>query len=130
MLSADGKCKTFDQSADGYVRGEGSGAVFLKPLDRALADGVFAQAIRPPTVPPRTSRLRLAVMASHRTVELRNAAHTLAQAARAAGFEPRQRPVVIAHDEEFEDEPIEVMPRQSASQVFDFEAPERIRRAA
>jgi polyketide synthase PksN len=39
MLSTDGKCKTFDQNADGYVRGEGVGAVFLKPLDMAEADG-------------------------------------------------------------------------------------------
>ena len=39
MLSSDGRCKTFDKRANGYVRGEGSGAVFLKRLDRALADG-------------------------------------------------------------------------------------------
>ena len=38
-LSPDGRCKTFDESANGYVRSEGSGCVILKPLDRALADG-------------------------------------------------------------------------------------------
>ncbi len=38
MLSSEGKCKTFDKSANGYVRGEGSGAIFLKPLDKAEAD--------------------------------------------------------------------------------------------
>ena len=41
--------------------------------DRALEHGVFAQAIRPPTVPVGTSRLRLAVMASHTKSELREA---------------------------------------------------------
>ncbi len=39
MLSGDGKCKTFDKDANGYVRGEGCGAVFLKPLSAAVADG-------------------------------------------------------------------------------------------
>ncbi len=39
MLSNDGKCKTFDKSANGYVRGEGVGAMFLKPLSLAEADG-------------------------------------------------------------------------------------------
>ena len=38
---------------------------------RALEEGVFAQAIRPPTVPEGTSRLRLTVMATHRPAELR-----------------------------------------------------------
>jgi FkbH-like protein len=39
MLSIDGKCKTFDKDANGYVRGEGSGAVLLKPLSKAVEDG-------------------------------------------------------------------------------------------
>ena len=32
MLSEDGHCKTFDKSANGYVRGEGVGVIILKPL--------------------------------------------------------------------------------------------------
>ena len=61
----------------------------VRICEAALAEGVFAQAIRPPTVPPGTSRLRLAVMASHREAELRAAARTLARAARTAGSDPR-----------------------------------------
>ena len=46
--------------------------------ERALARGVFAQAVRPPTVPAGSSRFRLSVMASHTKTELREAAHILA----------------------------------------------------
>ena len=39
LLSPDGKCKTFDKSANGTVIGEGVGALVLKPLDAAIEDG-------------------------------------------------------------------------------------------
>ncbi|GAX60238.1 polyketide synthase module and related protein [Candidatus Scalindua japonica] len=39
MLCEDGRCKSFSDKANGYVRGEGVGAVFLKPLSKAIADG-------------------------------------------------------------------------------------------
>jgi phthiocerol/phenolphthiocerol synthesis type-I polyketide synthase C len=39
MMASDGRCKTFDARADGYVRGEGCGIVILKRLSAALRDG-------------------------------------------------------------------------------------------
>ena len=36
MLSPDGRCKTFDSSANGYVRGEGCGVIILKRLSAAI----------------------------------------------------------------------------------------------
>jgi thioester reductase-like protein len=39
MMASDGRCKTFDARADGFVRGEGCGVVILKRLADARADG-------------------------------------------------------------------------------------------
>jgi glycine C-acetyltransferase/8-amino-7-oxononanoate synthase len=54
--------------------------------ERALERGVFAQGIRPPTVPEGSSRLRFTVMATHEPEELRQAAHQVGEAAREIGL--------------------------------------------
>jgi 8-amino-7-oxononanoate synthase len=84
------------------VVGDGQAAMRLSAA--ALERGVFAQGIRPPTVPAGTSRLRLAAMASHTPGELRLAAGALGGAAREVGIEPSEllagpevrRPLTIA----------------------------------
>jgi 8-amino-7-oxononanoate synthase len=68
----------------------GDAADAVRASERSLERGVFAQAIRPPTVPAGTSRLRLAVMASHTKSELREAAAVLAAAV--AGAAPDAAP--------------------------------------
>ena len=91
----------------------------MRICEAALERGVFAQAIRPPTVPAGTSRLRLAVMASHTNDELRDAARVLGRAAlraasgrrRACRSPPRRRP-------------------RRRRAIFDGDAEERLQRAA
>jgi hypothetical protein len=60
----------------------------MQLCQEAIERGVFAQAIRPPAVPPGTARLRLTAMASHTDSELCTAAHALGDAARAIGLDP------------------------------------------
>ena len=81
-------------AAEGFASG---GATQIVPLtvgeaertmalcERLLEHGIFAQGIRPPTVPDGSSRLRLTVMATHRAGELRHAARVIASCARDLG---------------------------------------------
>jgi 8-amino-7-oxononanoate synthase len=81
----------------------------LEICERALGRGVFAQAIRPPTVPEGSARLRLAAMATHTPAELAWAAQQLAGAAREAGAAPAsvspQASELFLYDAEL-DEPV------------------------
>jgi glycine C-acetyltransferase/8-amino-7-oxononanoate synthase len=91
------------------VVGEADDAV--RVCERALERGVFAQAIRPPTVPEGSSRLRLAVMASHTRTELQEAAVVLAEAIRAiVGEQPADVPAPVA---------TEPLPEPDRTRVFD-----------
>ncbi len=60
--------------------------------ERILERGVFAQGIRPPTVPEGTSRLRFTAMATHRPAELRRAAKLVGAAARELGIASASEP--------------------------------------
>jgi 8-amino-7-oxononanoate synthase len=68
------------------VVGEPKAAVAAS--ERLLEQGIFAQAIRPPTVPPGSSRLRLAAMASHAASELREVARVVASVVPEAARRP------------------------------------------
>lgn len=78
------------------IVGDARRAVAL--CERSLEGGVFAQAIRPPTVPEGTSRLRLTVMASHRVDELQDAARVIGRAARELGVTRRGAVTAVAQD--------------------------------
>jgi glycine C-acetyltransferase/8-amino-7-oxononanoate synthase len=73
------------------VIGEAADAMEL--CERLLEEGIFAQAIRPPTVPAGTCRLRLTVMATHRVGDLRHAARVIGTTARELGVGARNADV-------------------------------------
>jgi 8-amino-7-oxononanoate synthase len=112
----------------------GDARTALRVCEAALERGVFAQAIRPPTVPQGTSRLRLAVMATHSKEELREAARVLGRAALQAGLRPATTlPVAIAQEaarsgapfEPFDDEDdVRASHAGAAGRPFDAEAPD------
>jgi acyl transferase domain-containing protein/NADPH:quinone reductase-like Zn-dependent oxidoreductase/SAM-dependent methyltransferase len=91
-LSPDGHCKTFDASANGYVRGEGCGIVVLKRLSAALADGDRIHAVI------RGSAVNQDGATSGITVPNKAAqAEVIRQALERAGIEPNQVDYVEAH---------------------------------
>jgi 8-amino-7-oxononanoate synthase len=64
----------------------GDADLTMSLCERLLEGGVFAQGIRPPTVPVGTSRLRFSVTAAHRRAELEAAAKLVAETARDLGL--------------------------------------------
>ena len=104
----------------------GDARATMRACELALERGVFAQGIRPPTVPVGSSRLRLAVMATHGKGELRDAARALADAVRGAGMRPQDlEPPVGAPPvaEPFEAEPRESEREPEPSARWDDERP-------
>ncbi len=92
MLSPDGRCKTFDARANGYVRGEGAGIVVLKLLSRALLDRDRIHAVIRGTAVNQDGRT------STITVPSRDAqVAMLQQACARANVHPRQIDYVEAH---------------------------------
>jgi 8-amino-7-oxononanoate synthase len=103
----------------------GDAKATMRACELALEGGVFAQGIRPPTVPVGSSRLRLAVMATHGRTELRDAARTLADAVRGAGMRPEDlEPPVTAPTTV---DPLEADPEPAAHWDDDAPPPPRAR---
>ncbi|WP_437627949.1 SDR family NAD(P)-dependent oxidoreductase [Sorangium sp. So ce1151] len=92
MVSTDGRCRGFGQGGDGYVPGEGVGAVLLKPLSRALEDGDHIHAVIKGTAINHGGR------SSGYTVPNPEAHGALIRdALRASGFEPGSVSYIEAH---------------------------------
>jgi acyl transferase domain-containing protein/aryl carrier-like protein len=92
MLSADGHCKPFDASADGFVRGEGVGIVLIKPLARALHDGDEPYAVILATASNQDGRTNSMTVPSQKAQE-----RLLRETCREAGVTPSQIGYFEAH---------------------------------
>jgi acyl transferase domain-containing protein/NADPH:quinone reductase-like Zn-dependent oxidoreductase/acyl carrier protein len=92
MLSPDGRCKSFDASANGYVRSEGAACVVLKPLATALADGDRVYAVVRSTYVNQDGRTGGMTVPS-----IDQQAAMLAEAYRRAGISPLAVGYVEAH---------------------------------
>jgi 8-amino-7-oxononanoate synthase len=138
----------------------GDAELALRLAEAALLRGLFTHALRPPTVPPMSARVRLSVMATHQEQELLQAARTMGAVAKSLGLPSRrtvaeraldERPLQPVgagladergrsrrwrrerrgpgdHDGERRDRGEHGEPAERG--VFDFEAPQPIRRAA
>jgi mycocerosic acid synthase len=92
MLSPTGRCHSFDTSADGFVRSEGSAVVLLKRLPDALADGNRILAVVRGTATNHDGRSRTLTMPSE---DAQVAVYRAALAA--AGVDPGTVGAVEAH---------------------------------
>ncbi len=91
-MAQDGRCKTFDASADGYARGEGAAVLALKRLDDALADGDPIVAVIRGTAVNQDGRSNGLTAPSGRAQQA-----VIRAALRNAGVEPEQVGMVEAH---------------------------------
>ncbi len=92
LMAPDGRCKTFDAGADGYVRGEGAGMVVLKPLSRALADNDPIYAVIRGTAINQDGRTNGLIAPNRHSQEA-----VIAAAYRRAGLSPGTAQYVEAH---------------------------------
>lgn len=91
-MSPDGKCHTFDVDANGIVPGEGCGAVLLKPLEQALADGDRIYAVIEASAANNDGRTMGITTPSKQAQE-----EVIAEAIRRAGIDPRTIGYVETH---------------------------------
>ena len=92
VLAPDGRCKSFDARANGYVRGEGGGLVVLKLLSQALADGDTVRAVILGSAMNQDGRTNGLMAPSREAQEA-----MLREAYRAAGISPGSVQYVEAH---------------------------------
>jgi acyl transferase domain-containing protein len=93
MLAKDGRCKTFDRWADGYVRGEGAGAVLLKPLSRAKEDGDYIYAVVKGSAVNHDGSNKVGISAPNPRAQK----EVIAEALRQAGLSPESIGYIEAH---------------------------------
>ncbi len=92
FASTDGRCRSFGEGGDGYVPGEGVGAVLLKPLSKAIADGDHIYGIIKATA------LNHGGKTNGYTVPNPNAqASVIGDALKVAGIDPRTISYLEAH---------------------------------
>src|SRR5262249_5512073 len=92
VMAPDGRCKTFDAGADGYVRSEGAGIAVLNPLGRALADNDPIYAVIRGTATNQDGQTNGLIAPSRQSQEA-----VLAKAYRRAGLSPGTAQYVEAH---------------------------------
>jgi myxalamid-type polyketide synthase MxaE and MxaD len=93
MLSPEGRCKFGDAAADGYVRSEGAGILFLKTLSRAVADGDSIYALIRGSAVNNDGRSSGSLIAPSREGQ----EDMLRSALRDAGVAPREVAYIEAH---------------------------------
>ncbi|WP_320675169.1 thioester reductase domain-containing protein [Prochlorococcus sp. MIT 1341] len=92
LLSPEGRCKSFDSEANGYVRSEGAGVVLLKPLKTALRDGDQIHALIEGTAINSDGRSQGLAAPSQRSQS-----NCVRKAYESAGLAPNQTQYVEAH---------------------------------